>query len=204
MKMLLHRFDSVAAMCYPILGDPRMSWRTAFTAALLCFATAAYAEVADMNASGFLIKHEVIVNATPANAYKALVDEVGGWWNPAHTYSTDASNLSIDAWPGGCFCEQLPNGGGVQHMSVVYASPGQIVRMMGALGPLQSSGLAGSMTWKFTPAGPSVTKIELSYSVGGYLQGGFEKIAPAVDRMVGEQLGRLKTFIETGRPSLAK
>lgn len=203
MKMLLPRFDSVAAMCYPILGDPRMSWRTVFTAALLCFVTAAYADVADMSSSGFLTKHEVIVNATPANAYKALVDEVGGWWNPAHTYSNDARNLSIDARPGGCFCEKLPNGGGVQHMSVVYASPGQVVRMMGALGPLQSSGLAGSMTWKFTPAA-SVTKIELSYSVGGYLQGGFEKIAPAVDRMVGEQLGRLKTFIETGKPILAK
>ncbi len=203
MKMLLHRFDSVAAMCYALLGDPRMSWRTAFTAALLCFATAAYAEVADMSSSGFLTKHEVTVNATPANAYKALVDEVGGWWNPAHTYSNDARNLSIDARPGGCFCEKLPNGGGVQHMSVVYASPGQVVRMMGALGPLQSSGLAGSMTWKFTP-GPSVTKIEISYSVGGYLQGGFEKIAPAVDGVVGEQLGRLKTFIETGKPTLAK
>ena len=180
-----------------------MPWRIVFTAALLCFATATYAEVADLNASGFLSKHEVTVNATAANAYKALVDEVGGWWNPAHTYSNDARNLSIDARPGGCFCEKLPNGGGVQHMSVVYAAPGQVVRMMGALGPLQNSGLAGSMTWKFTPAA-SATKIELSYSVGGYMQGGFEKIAPAVDRVVGEQLGRLKTFIETGKPVLPK
>jgi uncharacterized protein YndB with AHSA1/START domain len=176
-----------------------MSWCTVFTAALMCFVTTAYAEIADMSSSGFLTKHEVTVNATPANAYKAFVDEVGGWWNPAHTYSNDARNLSIDARPGGCFCEKLPNGGGVQHMSVVYASPGQVVRMMGALGPLQNSGLAGSMTWKFTPAA-STTKIELSYSVGGYMQGGFEKIAPAVDRVVGEQLGRLKTFIETGKP----
>ena len=46
-------------MCYPLLGDPRMPWRTVFTAVLLCFATAAYAEVADMNASGFLTRHEV-------------------------------------------------------------------------------------------------------------------------------------------------
>ena len=176
-----------------------MSWCTVSTAALMCFVTAAYAEVADMSSSGFLSKHEVTVNATPANAYKVLVDEVGGWWNPAHTYSNDARNLSIDARPGGCFCETLPSGGGVQHMSVVYASPGQVLRMMGALGPLQSSGLAGSMTWKLNPAA-SATKIELSYSVGGYMQGGFEKLAPAVDRVVGEQLGRLKTFIETGKP----
>jgi hypothetical protein len=180
-----------------------MSWRTVSTAALLCFATAAHAEVVDVSSSGFLSKHEVTVNATPGSAYKALIAEIGSWWNPAHTYSKDAGNLSIDARPGGCFCEKLANGGGVQHMSVVYASPGQVFRMMGALGPLQSSGIAGSMTWKFTP-GPSVTRIELSYSVGGYQQGGFEKIAPAVDFVVGEQLNRLKTFIETGRPSLSK
>ena len=36
------------------------------------------------------------------------------------------------------------------------------------------------------------------------MQGGFEKIAPAVDRVVGEQLGRLQTFIETGKPVLPK
>ena len=52
-----------------------MSWCTVFTAALMFFVTAAYAEVADMTSSGFLAKHEVTVNATPANAYKALVDE---------------------------------------------------------------------------------------------------------------------------------
>jgi hypothetical protein len=30
---------------------------------------------------------------------------------------------------------------------------------------------------------------------------GFEKIAPAVDRVIGEQAQRLKLFVETGKPS---
>ena len=40
----------------------------------------------------------------------------------------------------------------------------------------------------------------VTYVVGGYMSGGFEKIAPAVDAMVGGQAGRLRTFVETGSP----
>ncbi len=163
------------------------------------------AEVINVGPSGFLLKHEIIVNLTPEQAYKTLVSDVGSWWNPAHTYSGNAKNLSIDARPGGCFCEQLPNGGGVQHLAVVYAMPGKVLRMTGALGPMQGSGLAGSMTWQITPAAGSTadkpaSKMEMSYSVGGYMQGGFDKMAPAANGMLAEQIGRLKNFANTGKP----
>ena len=85
------------------------------------------------------------IQASPENVYAALTGKVGSWWNPEHTYSHDSRNLSIDARPGGCFCEKLDNGGGVEHMKVVLAWPGRMLRMTGALGPLQGSGLAGSM-----------------------------------------------------------
>ena len=65
--------------------------------------------------NGFLVKFEVSVNAPAAKVYDALVGQIGSWWDPEHTYSDDAKNLSIDARPGGCFCEKLPNGGGVEH-----------------------------------------------------------------------------------------
>ena len=150
--------------------------------------------------NGFLVKLEVNVNAPAAKVYDALIGQVGWWWNPEHTYSHDAKNLSIDARPGGCFCEKLPNGGGIEHLRVVYVAPPQVVRFSGALGPLQASGVAGSMTWKLT-GGPDNTRLELSYSVGGFIPGGFEKIAPAVEAMLREQLDRLKHFIETGKPT---
>ncbi len=150
--------------------------------------------------NGFLVKFEVSVNAPAAKVYDVLVGEVGSWWNPEHTYSHDAKNLSIDPRPGGCFCEKLPNGGGVEHLRVVYVAPREVLRLSGGLGPLQASGVAGSMTWKLT-GGPDSTRFELSYSVGGFIQGGFEKIAPAVEAMLREQFDRLKLFVETGKPT---
>ena len=150
--------------------------------------------------NGFLVKFEVSVNAPAAKVYDALVGQIGSWWDPEHTYSDDAKNLSIDARPGGCFCEKLPNGGGVEHARVIYVAPREVLRLSGALGPLQASGVAGTLTWKLT-SGTDNTHIQLSYSVGGFVDGGFEKIAPAVESVLRVQLDRLKQFAETGKPT---
>ena len=150
--------------------------------------------------NGFLVKFDVSINAPAAKVYDAMVGQIGSWWNPEHTYSHDAKNLSIDARPAGCFCEKLPDSGGIEHLRVVYVAPPRVVRFSGALGPLQASGVAGSMTWKLTGASDS-TRLELSYSVGGFIPRGFEKMAPAVEAMLREQLDRLKLFIETGKPT---
>ena len=148
--------------------------------------------------NGFLVKFEVNVNAPPAKVYDALVGQIGSWWDSEHTYSGDAKNLSIDARPGGCFCEKLPNGGGIEHARVIYVAPREVLRLSGALGPLQASGVAGTLTWKLT-SGTDNTRIQLSYSVGGFIDGGFEKIAPAVESVLRGQLDRLKQFAETGK-----
>ena len=168
--------------------------------ALLMLSGVSVLPAPEVTPNGFLVKFEVSVNAPPAKVYDALVGQIGSWWNPNHTYSHDAKNLSMDARAGGCFCEKLPNAGEIEHLRIVYVSPPQFLRLSGALGPLQASGVAGSMTWKLT-GGPDTTRIELSYSVGGFIQGGFEKIAPAVEAMLREQIDRLKLFVETGKPT---
>jgi uncharacterized protein YndB with AHSA1/START domain len=150
--------------------------------------------------NGFLVKFEVSVNAPATKVYDALVGQIGSWWDSEHTYSGDAKNLSIDARPGGCFCERLPNGGGIEHARVIYIAPPEILRLSGALGPLQASGVAGTLTWKLT-SGTDNTRVQLSYSVGGFIDGGFEKIAPLVENVLRQQLDRLKQFAETGKPT---
>src|SRR5260370_14367040 len=118
-------------------------------------------EVMEGPAAGFLVRNTAAINAPPAKVYAALTDGIGGWWDPAHTFSHNARNLSVDAKPGGCFCERLPDGGGVQHMSVVYASPGKLLRLTGAIGPLHEAALAGTMTSNLsqTRAGTTVELI---------------------------------------------
>jgi len=152
------------------------------------------AAVVAVSPSGFVIRHETSVAAPPAQVYETIT-RIGSWWSPRHTYSHDAANLSLDAHAGGCFCERLPNGGSIEHMRVLYVAPGKTIRMSGALGPLQAHGLAGSLTWNLAPAGEGTT-LTVTYSVGGFMEGGFEKMAPGVDGMWAEQVQRLKGYIE--------
>ena len=152
------------------------------------------AAVTSVGGSGFAVRHEAAIAAPPAKVYDALVN-VAAWWSSAHTYSKSAANMSIDARAGGCFCERLSDGGSIEHMRVLYAAPGQALRLSGALGPLAAHGLAGSMTWRLAPAADGTTLV-LTYSIGGFMEGGFDKMAPAVDHMLGEQFQRLRSVIE--------
>lgn len=156
-------------------------------------------EVIESTATGFLLRNTVAISAPPTRVYTAITDEVGRWWDPAHTFSHDARNLSLDAKPGGCFCERLPDGGGLEHMRVVYASPGKLLRLTGALGPLQEAALAGTMTWNLSQSGGGTT-VEMSYAVGGFRAGGFRDMPAVVDGVLRGQLARLKALVETGRP----
>ena len=169
---------------------------------VIAFLGTTLAAAAEVTANGFLVRHERVIAAPPARVYEALVGQIGFWWNPQHTYTGDSKNLSIDPRAGGCFCERLPNGG-VEHMRVVALKTNEMLRLIGSLGPLQASGVTGSMTWLISPAEKGST-LTLTYSVGGFIAGGFEGVAPAVDRVIGEQVDRLKRYIETGTPSDAK
>jgi uncharacterized protein YndB with AHSA1/START domain len=168
---------------------------------LLACVGAGSACAADVSPNGFVVRHERIVAAPAAAVYDSLLGQVGSWWNPQHSYSGDSRNLSIEPRAGGCFCERLPNGG-VEHLRVVMLRPNQMIRLTGALGPLQASALSGVMTWRLSPV-EGGTKLELVYSVGGFMPGGFEGIAPAVEGVLGEQIDRLKRFVETGSPAAA-
>jgi hypothetical protein len=154
------------------------------------FAAPAGAEVKSATAFGFEVETRVVVSTGPAEAYAALT-RPASWWNGAHSYSDDAANLTLDARAGGCFCEALPGGGGVEHMRVVYAEPGATLRLQGGLGPLQAEGAAGALTWALKKVDGG-TQITQTYVVGGYMRMGAEKLAPLVDKVLVEQLARLQ------------
>jgi len=165
-------------------------------------AAAAAAEVADSSPGGFTVKITATIQAPPADVYRKLVHNVGEWWDPAHTFSGDARNLSIEEKPMGCFCEKLPQGGGVRHMEVVYLAPGKILRMTGAMGPMQGLAVAGNLTFQLEAAAEG-TKITATYALAGHLANGMDTFAKPVDTMLAGQITRLKNFLERGDPKAA-
>jgi uncharacterized protein YndB with AHSA1/START domain len=162
-------------------------------------AAPASAEVVASSEAGFVTKHVVDVPASPAEVWKALTAP-SGWWASEHTYSGDAANLYIDAQATGCFCELLPlpadapegtRRGSIEHMHIIYAEPGRVLRLSGGLGPLQSEAVTGTLTitLKALPAGG--TRIQWFYVVGGYARFKFPEIAVTVEKVLGEQAKRL-------------
>ena len=163
--------------------------RTIFMAALL-FSAPAQAEVISSVDYGFEVASAVTIKGAPERVFAEL-QHPERWWNPAHSYSGKAENLSIEARAGGCFCETNPaNGALIEHGRVIHLHPGKLLRLSTALGPLQAEGVSGSLTWTLK-AVPGGTEVRQSYVVGGYVRSGFKGLAPLVDQVMSEQLGRL-------------
>ena len=175
--------------------------RAIWAIALLRVATAAHADVVDSAAGGFSLKETVKVDVPAAKAWVALI-EIGQWWDKDHTYSGDAANLSLEPTANGCFCEQLADGGGVRHATVVNVVPNKLLRMTGGLGPLQDLAVDAVLTVKLTEAGGKTT-IELTYKVGGYAPKGLADLAKPVDAVLGAQLERLRKYVAS-RPTCAE
>lgn len=160
-------------------------------------AGSAAAEVVERREDGYRLRNTVTVHAATPEAAYAAIGEVGRWWDGAHTYSGDAANLSMTLQPGGCFCEALP-GGGVEHGRVVLAWPAQgLVRIHGALGPLQSEGVSASLTFQVTAREGGGVEIVQTYNVGGDRPEG-AAAAPLVDQVLRIQLERLGRYVATG------
>jgi uncharacterized protein YndB with AHSA1/START domain len=170
---------------------------------LACAALPARAEVKSTTAQGFEVIQTVTVAAPAAKVYKMLF-QPGKWWNSDHTYSGSAANLSIEQKIGGCFCEKLPDGGGVQHLTVVFLAPDATVGLRGALGPLAAEGVDGTLFWSLTPAKDGGTTIVQKYAVGGFLHGDPAGWAGKVDAVLQEQLTRLSRIVDTGSPEPRK
>ena len=165
-------------------------------ALLICPAAAA---VTDASANGFTVVEVFQTSAPPAKVYGELI-QPSHWWSAEHSYSHDAANFTLDARAGGCWCEKLPDGGSVQHMTVVLAMPGKQLRMRGALGPFQALGVDGSLTIVLAPTPDGGTAVRATYALGGYYKDGFATLAAAGDAVLAEQFTRLKSDIETGSP----
>ena len=163
------------------------------------------ADVTAQGPMGFVTRNVVVIAGNPGAVWKRLVVP-SGWWSGEHTFSGDAANLSLDPVAGGCFCERLPaepgdaakpgkpgaaprppSRGGVEHMRVVFVDRTKALRMIGGLGPLQSEAVSATLTVTLKQV-EGGTRVIFEYVVGGYMRYPADKIAPAVDAVMADQL----------------
>ena len=164
----------------------------------LLVSTPAHAEITDQSDDGFITRHELVVAASPKETWLALISPTR-WWSSEHTWSADAANLKLTPQAGGCFCETIPEvnepdrftlEGSVEHMRVIQAYPERALRMVGALGPLQSEPVTGVLTIALSEA-EGGTKVVWEYNVGGPMRYEVPVISKAVDGVMQLQLNGL-------------
>lgn len=170
-------------------------------AALLALTAAPLAaDVISAEPAGFVVEKTVTIAASADTVWETL-RAPQRWWAKEHTWSGDPANLYLDSQATGCFCEKLPGRGSVAHARLVYVDKPRLLRMEGAFGPLQSMAVTGVMTFELTPDGDAATRVKMTYTVGGYVAGGLDKMAAPVDGVLSEQLDRLKAAAEGPPPA---
>ncbi|MEO9467652.1 SRPBCC family protein [Parasphingorhabdus sp.] len=156
------------------------------------------AEVTNTAENGFTVRHQTTINGSSEEVWKAIIAP-SRYWNGDHSWSGDADNFYLVPQAGGCFCELIRTtnedniksaDGSVQHMRVIYAYNNKMLRMSGALGPLQGEAVIGTLTMQLQAEGEK-TAVRFTYKVGGYMEFPIDQIGPAVDGVIGEQLTRL-------------
>jgi hypothetical protein len=179
----------------------RLAFRTILAMATLGSVTAANAEVTNIADNGFTVQHQRVISGDNEAVWKAMIAP-SRYWNSDHSWTGDAENFYLVPQAGGCFCELIrttsadnikSSDGSVQHMRVIYAHNNKMLRMSGALGPLQGEAVTGTLTMLLQPQGDT-TVVRFTYKVGGYMEFPLDEMAPAVDGVIGEQLARLSAL----------
>jgi len=168
----------------------------ALALASMAASTCASAETNNVTATGFTVTQAREVNAPPEKVWASLT-HVEDWWSGAHTWSGKASNLSFDLRAGGCWCEKW-EGASVLHGTVAFIQEGKVLRFYANLGPLQDRATNGVLTFALGVA-KEKTMLKVIYRVAGAPDAGLQELAPAADKVIGEQVGRLVKLAETGK-----
>ncbi len=171
-------------------------------AVLFLSPNAAVAKVSSQSDTGFAVFHIADVAAEPEEIWRKLIVP-NRWWSSDHSWSGNAENFYLEAKIDGCFCEllktekngEINDAGAVEHMRIIHIDRARSLRMLGALGPLQSEAVNGTFTIAIKANGDGTSKLSFLYVVGGYMRFEVTKIAPSIDAVMGEQFGNLVKLI---------
>ena len=161
------------------------------SSSLLLLAAPAAAEVVSAGPNALDVRETVNLVVPVPQAWAAFT-RVGAWWSGEHSYSGEGANMRLEPRAGGCLCEHW-KGGGVEHMRVAVAQPNERIVLTGGLGPLLYEGAAGVMDVQFERTAGG-TRVTLDYRAAGFARGNGDKLAPAVDSVLAEQMKRFRAY----------
>lgn len=156
----------------------------AIAAVGLLSATPAGAEVVERHADGFTLRFVRNLDTSAGDVFLS-VENIGSWWDSAHTYSGDAANLSLSLEPNGCFCEALTDGTLFEHGRLRGFDDDHLA-LDAPLGPLKGRATKAELTFSWPDAGMDVA-VTMIFVVEGPGLGAF---ADPVDEVMATQFSR--------------
>ena len=149
------------------------------TAIGLGFFALSVAEVAVSAPDHFTLQLEAQSDLSPAETRARLVGS-SEWWKSDHTYSGDASTLSIEPRAGGLWREDWSDGS-VWHCKALQAQPETSLVLSVPFGPLQGLAVTLVSTISLTPTKGGGTKITFDHVTNGTDASNLDALPPAVD-----------------------
>ena len=173
-----------------------------FILTIFLWPNVAASKITAQSENGFAVFHAADVAAEPDEIWNKIILP-NRWWSGKHSFSGDAENFYLEPKINGCFCELLVDRdsevqketGVVEHLRIIHIRDYEVLRMTGALGPLQSEAVNGTFTIAMKSNGDGTSKISFLYVVGGYMRFEGPKIASSIDNVVGEQFSNLVKLI---------
>lgn len=164
-----------------------MNCKTLAASLTLLLPLAVPAAVTQSSPDGAIVEHHFAIAASPQAAWSTLVHPEL-WWPSDHTWSGDRANLRLEAEAGGCFCENWGEAS-AEHGRVVMAQPGKLLRIRGALGPMQGMAVTAVLTVTLAPTASGGTDATVTYRVSGDASHKVDAFVPGVDQVIGLQFG---------------
>lgn len=82
-----------------------------------------------------VIEMQVDYDASAAEVWTALVDQMADWWPPSFNIGGAEAKVHFDPVVGGDFYEEWPGGGGIKWWTNVTIKPGEQLQTVGELFP---------------------------------------------------------------------
>jgi uncharacterized protein YndB with AHSA1/START domain len=165
----------------------------------LLMPVAADTTIIQSSADGAMVEHHFRIQATPRAAWDALVHPEL-WWPSDHTWSGDRANLRLEAQAGGCFCENWGESS-AEHGRVVMSQPGKLLRIRGALGPMQAMAVTAVLAVTLAPSAAGATDATVTYRVSGDASQKVDTFIAGVDQVIGQQFGAFAAYASATKPA---